>query len=161
MSCHVTSILSTFYPSMWLNSDFQKFVLHFPLCKMPSQHSKQLRRSQKWKVCPSFSGEPCQLHTKLGRPWGSKCPPTRLHQYLVKCPGTLEVTHFGAWCRFSSFRIKVLKDFFFVLVICKFFSSLNLPICLHWKLHFLHQLQCYFVFPKALPLAFLSLFCFA
>lgn len=34
------------------------------------------------KACPSFSGEPFQVHTKLGRPWGNECSPTRLPEVL-------------------------------------------------------------------------------
>lgn len=161
MSCHVTSILSTFYPSMWLNSDWVSEVctLFSPgKCPVSIRSSWGGVRSGEpvlpFQVSPSrYTQSWADLEAVSAHPQG--CP-----KYLVKCPGTLEVTHFGACCRFTSFQIKVLKDFF-VLVIYNFFSSLNLLICLLSQLHFLRQLQCYFVFPKALPLAFLSLVCFA
>lgn len=139
---------------MWLNSDWVSEICT-PFSPVQNAQSA-LEAAGKESRVESLS---FLFRWALPRTHKAECPvsahPQGCPKYLVKFPGTWRWHTLGRAADFAPFRSKCSR-IFFVLVI---YTSLHLLICLLWQLHFLHKLQCYFVFPKALPLAFLSLFC--
>lgn len=148
MSYCVTSILSTFYPSMWLNSDWFSEVFPVAECQVSIRSSWGVRN---WKSV-LFSWALSGAHRLTGQTLRQWCgvPIRKASPILgLSIPGPWRWHALGHAAGSAPFSSKCSQTFLFLPPII-FFCSLNLLICLLQQLHFLPQLQCSFIFPKAL-----------
>lgn len=154
-------MLSTFYPSMWLNSDWVSEVCtpFSPMQNVQSALEAAEEESEVESLSFLFRWALPGIH-KVGQTLRQWVPTHKaVPNTWLSVLGTWKWHTLGHAAGLAPFRSKCSRIFLFLSSII--FSSANLFTSAVDSADFLHQLQCYFVFPKALPLAFFSLFCFA